>query len=323
MSDHHDHTHHHHSHHSHNHHTPTNYDRAFAVGLLLNISFVVVEFGLGILAHSIALIADSGHNLSDVLGLSLAWVASILARRQPSARYTYGWRKSSILAAFLNAIFLLLTTGAIVWESIQRLIQPGEVNGAIVIGVAMVGIAINTGTALMFLSGRKGDMNIRAAFQHMAADAMVSLGVVLAGIVILFTHWLWLDPLLSLIISGLIIVSTWGLLQDSFHLAMDGVPTTIDERAVRTYLAECAGVSQVHDLHIWSLSTVDTALTAHLVMPSGHPGDEFLAKLSHELGDYFGIHHATLQIEVGDSDHPCLLAPHCNRFTEHDGHLSG
>ncbi len=306
MSAHHDHAH-------HAHHAPTNYDRAFAVGLLLNISFVVIEFGLGILAHSIALIADSGHNLSDVLGLLLAWIASILMRRQPSARYTYGWRKSSILAAFLNAIFLLLTTGGIVWESIQRLIEPGDVNGAIVIAAATVGIAINTGTALMFLSGRQGDMNIRAAFQHMAADAMVSLGVVLAGIVILFTHWLWLDPIFSLIISGLIIVSTWGLLQDSFHLAMDGVPVTIDERAVRTYLSECAGVSQVHDLHIWSLSTVDTALTAHLVMPSGHPGDEFLAKLSHELGDYFGIHHATLQIEVGDSDSPCLLTPHCNR----------
>jgi len=294
---------HHHSHH----HPPSNYNRAFVVGLLLNSGFVVTEFAFGVLANSVALIADSGHNLSDVLGLLLAWIASLLARRQPSARYTYGWRKSSVLAAFFNAVFLLVATGGIVWEAIQRLVKPGEVNGAIVIGVALVGIAINTGTALMFLSGRKGDMNIRAAFQHMATDALVSLGVVLAGMAIWLTHWLWLDPVFSLLISGFIIFSTWDLLKDSFNLAIDGVPDSIDERVVHTYLLERSGVSQVHDLHIWSMSTVETALTAHLVMPSGHPGDGFLAEICRELDEHFGIHHATLQIEVGDAHHPCVL----------------
>lgn len=301
----HSHAHHSHSHDGHGHHGPANYNRAFIIGLLLNGGFVLAELVFGLLANSVALIADAGHNLSDILGLLLAWIASLLARRQPSTRYTYGWRKSSILAAFLNAIFLLVVTGGIAWESIYRLMDPGEVNGAIVIGVAAIGIAINTGTALMFLSGRKGDMNIRAAFQHMAADAIVSLGVVIAGIAILFTHWLWLDPAFSLIISVLIIFSTWGLLKDSFHLAMDGVPSNIDEHAVRAYLADRPGVTQVHDLHIWNMSTVETALTAHLIIPAGHPGDDFLAHTCQALREDFSIHHATLQIEVGDSNHAC------------------
>jgi cobalt-zinc-cadmium efflux system protein len=313
------HLHHHHHSSSHpdlhdhagHHHPPANYNRAFVVGLVLNGGFVLTEFTFGLLANSVALIADAGHNLGDVLGLLLAWIASVLVQRQPSARYTYGWRKSSVLAAFFNSVFLLVATGGIVWEAIQRLVHPGEVNGAIVIGVAAIGIVINTATALMFLSGRKGDMNIRAAFQHMAADAIVSLGVVLAGIAMLVTHWLWLDPAFSLVISALIIFSTWGLLQDSFHLAMDGVPNSIDERAVRTYLSERPGVSQVHDLHIWSMSTVEIALTAHLVIPAGHPGDGFLAQIGHELSDHFGIQHATLQIEIGDSNYPCLLEPKC------------
>jgi len=264
-----------------------------------------------LLANSVALLADAGHNLSDVLGLLLAWVASVLVNRRPSARYTYGWRKTSVLAAFLNAMFLLVATGGITWEAIHRLFNPSPVEGGIVIGVAVVGILVNTGTALMFLSGRKGDINVRAAFQHMAADAMVSLGVVLAGIAILFTHWLWLDPAFSLVISALIIFSTWELLKDSFHLAIDGVPSNVDERAVRTYLAERPGVTQVHDLHIWSMSTVETALTAHLVTPGGHPGDGFLAEVCQELRDHFGIQHTTLQIEVGDSNYPCLLEPKC------------
>jgi cobalt-zinc-cadmium efflux system protein len=310
--DHHDHGGHHgHSHGHGHHHAPANYNQAFLVGLLLNGGFVLTEFGFGVVSNSVALMADAGHNLSDVLGLLLAWIASLLTRRQPSARYTYGWRKSSILAAFLNAMFLLVATGIIVWESIHRLVHPDEVNGAIVIGVAAIGILINTGTALMFMSGRKGDLNIRAAFQHMAADALVSLGVVLAGIAILWTHWLWLDPAFSLVISALIMFTTWDILKDSFHLAMDGVPHTIDERAVRTYLSERPGVTQLHDLHIWSMSTVEIALTAHLVMPSGHPGDEFLMQTSQALQEHFGIHHATLQIEVGDVNHPCLVEPRC------------
>jgi cobalt-zinc-cadmium efflux system protein len=304
----HSHRHHDHSHAEH-HHAPANFNQAFLVGLLLNSGFVLTEFTFGLMANSVALMADAGHNLSDVLGLLLAWAASFLATRQPSARYTYGWRKFSILAAFLNAIFLLLATGGIIWESVGRLLQPSEVEGATVIGVAAVGVVINTFTALMFLSGRKGDMNIRAAFQHMAADALVSVGVVLAGIGILLTRWLWLDPAFSLMISAFIIFSTWGLLKDSFHLAIDGVPNSINELAVRTYLSERAGVSQVHDLHIWSMSTTETALTAHLVVPAGHPGDLFLAQISEELSAHFGIQHATLQIEVGDSNQPCLLEP--------------
>jgi cobalt-zinc-cadmium efflux system protein len=306
----HSHSHHDRSHDGH-HHAPSNYNRAFVVGLVLNGGFVLTEFAFGLLANSVALLADAGHNLSDVLGLLLAWIASFLAHRQPSARYTYGWRKTSILAAFLNSIFLLVATGGIIWEAIQRLLNPSAVGGAIVIGVAAVGVVINTVTALMFLSGRKGDMNIRAAFQHMAADALVSVGVVLAGIGILLTHWLWLDPAFSLIISALIIFSTWELLKDSFHLAIDGVPNNIDQLAVRTYLSELSSVTQVHDLHIWSMSTVETALTAHLVIPTGHPGDGFLAQTCGELRDRFDIQHATLQIEVGDSNHPCLLEPKC------------
>ena len=302
-----------HSHDAHggHHHAPANYNKAFIIGTILNVGFVVTEFGFGWRANSVALMADAGHNLSDVLGLLLAWIASVLTQRKASARYTYGWRKSSILAAFLNAIFLLVATGGILWESIGRLLHPSAVEGSIVIGVAAIGVAINTGTALMFRSGRQGDLNIRATFQHMAADALVSVGVVLAGIGILLTHWLWLDPVLSILISILIVFSTWDLLKDSFHLAIDGVPNHIDERAVRTYLVECVGVSQVHDLHIWNMSTSETALTAHLVMPEGHPGDAFLSEISHELSEHFAIQHATMQIEVGDSDRPCLLEPKC------------
>ena len=291
------------------HHNPNSYNRAFVVGLLLNTSFVLIEFIGGFLANSVALTADAGHNLSDVLGLILAWVASLVARRQPSSRKTYGWRKSSILAAFLNAVSLLLVTGGIAWEALERFFYPVDVQSNTIIWIAAIGIIINTGTALMFLSGRRNDINIKAAFFHMIADAMVSVGVVLAGIGILLTHWYWLDPAFSLIISVLIIVNTWELLKESFHLVVDGVPTKIDDRAVYTYLSEFPGVTQIHDLHIWGISTTETALTAHLVIPQGHPGDKFLSQICQELHNNFGIDHSTLQVELGDSQYPCTLEP--------------
>jgi cobalt-zinc-cadmium efflux system protein len=308
----HPHSHHHHDHSHNGHHHPTpNYSQAFIIGFVLNVGFVIVEFGFGFFSNSVSLIADAAHNLSDVLGLVISWVAILVSRRQPSSRYTYGWRKSSILATFLNAIFLLVTTGGIVWEAIQRLLQPSsKVEGGVIIAVAAIGIVINTVTALLFASGRKGDMNIRAVFLHMAADALVSLGVVLAGIAIIFTKWFWLDPVFSLVISALIIFSTWELLKDSFNLAIDAVPNGIDERAVRTYLSELEGVTGVHDLHIWNMSTVETALTAHLVIPAGH-SDEFLAQIGKELHQHFDIDHSTLQIETGDRDHPCVLETKC------------
>jgi len=298
-------------HHNHGHHV-TDYSRAFAIGTTLNVGFVLLEVIYGISAHSVALLADAGHNLSDVLSLVLAWGASVLTRRQPSHRYTYGLRRSSILIALLNAIILLIAMGGIAWEAVQRFNAPGPVAGTTVIGVAAVGIIINTVTALLFMSGRQRDLNIRGAFLHMAADAGVSLGVVLAGIAILVTGWLWFDPVVSLLIVAVVVVGTWKLLQDSVNLAMDAVPEGIEPLAVRTYLSELPNVAQVHDLHIWAMSTTETALTAHLVIPTGPPGDAFLCGICKVLHDQFGIEHATLQVETGDSDHPCSLGPdHC------------
>lgn len=285
-----------------------NYNRAFAIGTALNVGFVVIEAVYGYLAHSLALFADAGHNLSDVLGLLLAWGASVLVRRPPTRRYTYGLRRSSILAALLNAIVLLLAMGGIAWEAIRRFSAPEPIAGGTVITVAVVGVVINTITALMFISGRQQDLNIRGAFLHMAADAGVSLGVVLAGIAIVLTNWLWFDPVISLIIVIVVVVGTWQLLKDSVNLALDAVPEGIEPLAVKTFLAELPGVAQVHDLHIWAMSTTETALTAHLVIPSGHPGDDFLAQTCQELHDHFGIEHSTLQIEVGDSAQSCALA---------------
>ncbi len=297
--------------HNHNHgheHGTGNYSRAFAIGIALNLGFVVVEATYGILAHSVALLADAGHNSSDVLSLVLAWGASVLSRRQPTRHYTYGLRGSSILVSLLNAILLLLTMGAIAWEAVQRFGHGAPIAGSTVIGVAIVGIIINTITALLFRSGRRNDLNLRGAFLHMAADAGVSAGVVLAGIAIVLTGWQWIDSVVSLIIVAVVVVGTWQLLKDSVKLALDAVPEGVEPLAVRTYLAERPGVNQVHDLHIWGMSTTETALTAHLVIPAGHPGDAFLAQTCKELHDHFGIEHATLQIELGDSAQACALA---------------
>lgn len=291
------------------HHGPVSYNRAFAVGIALNLGFVIVEAVYGVLANSLALLADAGHNFSDVLSLVLAWIAAWLTQRRPTARHTYGLKRSSILASLTNAALLLVAIGGIVWEAIQRLGRPEPIDGTTVIWVAAIGIAINTATALMFMAGRKGDLNIRGAFLHMAADAAVSLGVVIAGTVIMLTGWSWLDPVVSLAIAAIITVSTWSLLKDSLNLALDAVPEHIDPAAIQAYLAGLPGVTEVHDLHIWGMSTTEVAMTAHLVRPGAELDDELLAKASQEIQDRFRIQHATFQIEAGDPAHPCRLAP--------------
>jgi cobalt-zinc-cadmium efflux system protein len=282
---------------------------AFAAAVLLNLAFVGAEAAYGVIAHSVALIADAGHNLGDVLGLAMAWTASVLTRRQPTHRFTYGLRSSSILAALFNAIVLLIAVGGITVEAINRLLEPEPVASATVIAVAMIGIVINGATAMLFLRGRHGDLNARAAFLHMAADAGVSLGVAFAGAAILVTGWQWLDPATSLIVALIIVAGTWRLLREAMSMALDAVPDDIDPGAVRAHLDRVAGVCAVHDLHIWPMSTTETALTCHLVMPDGHPGDRVLADLAQELHHRFGIDHATIQVETGDPDHPCKLVP--------------
>jgi cobalt-zinc-cadmium efflux system protein len=289
-------------------HAPASFGTAFANGISLNLAFVAVEFVYGVLGNSVALMADAGHNLSDVLGLVIAWVASVLTKQPPSPRYTYGLGGSSILAALFNAVFLLVAVGAIAWEAILRLFHPEPVAGVTVMIVAAIGIVINGMTAWLFASGRKGDLNIRGAFLHMLADAAVSAGVVVAGLVILYTGWVWLDPLTSLVIVGVIVWGTWSLLRDSAAMSVNAVPNTIDPQAVRRYLEFCTGVSSVHDLHIWPMSTTSNALTAHLVIPSGHPGDEFLMRAARDMKRRFGIGHTTFQIEISEET-ACLLAP--------------
>ncbi|HYL88856.1 MAG TPA: cation diffusion facilitator family transporter [Burkholderiales bacterium] len=302
------HDHHERDHHEHGHaHPASNFGRAFAIGIALNMVFVAVEIVFGLLGNSVALLADAFHNLSDVFGLVIAWVATVLSRQPPSTRFTYGLRGTSILAALGNALFLLVTVGAIAWEAIQRLWHPEPVAAAMVIAVAAVGIAINGATALLFASGRKGDINIRGAFLHMAADAAVSAGVVVAGIGTLATGWLWLDPVASLVIVLVIVWGTWGLLKESAVMSLAAVPQGIDRRAVESYLAALPGVTAVHDLHIWAMSTTETALTGHLVIPQGHPGDAFLLRVCDELNGKFRIGHATLQIEIS-ADAACRLS---------------
>ncbi len=297
---------------SHHHeHSPLqrDYGPAFAVGVALNLGFVVVEAAAGFWAGSLALLADAGHNLSDVLGLLLAWGASYLARRRPSPRRTYGLGRASIMAALANALLLVLAVGAIGWEAIQRLIHPVAAAPLPVIAVAGVGVVVNTLTALLFLSGRKEDLNIRGAFLHMAADAAVSLGVVVGGVVIAATGWQRVDPALGLLIVAAIAWSTWDLLWQAINLSLDAVPQGIDPEAVRAYLAQLPGVSEVHDLHIWGLSTTHTALTVHLTRPGAALDDDWLAEVTHALHDRFGIGHATIQVESGAGRQTCRLAP--------------
>lgn len=299
----------------HHHHPPrtTDYHRAFAVGVILNLGFVAVEAAYGVIAGSLALLADAGHNLGDVAGLALAWGASYLSRRKPTDRRTYGWRRSSILAALANAFILMAAVGGIAWEAVRRLQNPGSVVGATVMVVAGVGVAVNTATAFLFAKDRKTDLNLRGAFLHMAADAMVSLGVVAAGLAIFYTGWFWLDPVVSLVISVIIFMGTWGLLRDSLNLAMDAVPAGIDLRAVEAYLTGLPGVSAIHDLHIWALSTTEVALTAHLVKPDATGDDDLIAQVQHDLYTFFNITHPTLQLERGSIPYKACGLDTCHR----------
>jgi cobalt-zinc-cadmium efflux system protein len=287
----------------------TGFALAALLGAALNLAFVAIETTYGVIGHSVALLADAGHNLGDVLGLAAAGIAAALAQRRPTHRYTYGFRSSSILAALFNAIVLLIAVGAIVVEAIDRLVAPEPVATGTVMVVAAIGVLVNGTTMVILRRGHRHDLNVRAAVLHMAADTGVSLGVVLAGAIIFMTGWFWIDPAASLAVAAVIVAGTWRLLRQALDMALHAVPAGIEPALVRDHLASRAGVCAVHDLHIWAMSTTETALTCHLVMPAGHPGDELLAHLSQELHDRFGIAHATIQVETGDPDHPCKLGP--------------
>jgi cobalt-zinc-cadmium efflux system protein len=296
-------------HHDHGPDTLARFGPAFAVGMALNALYVLIEAGLGVGVHSVALLADAGHNLGDAIGLGGAWVAAWLSKREPSEQYTYGLRRSSILAALANAIILLVVTGGIAREAIQRLVAPEPTSGAVIIGVALAGVVVNGCTALLFMAGRKGDLNIRAAFMHMAGDASLAAGVAAAGVVILATGWLRVDPAASLVISIVIVAGTWGLLRDSVNFSLDAVPPGIDQEAVDGYLRTLPGVVEVHDLHIWGMSTTHTALTAHLVRVNSGIDDELLHQICRDVRHRFGIGHATVQLETPERADSCELRP--------------
>jgi len=311
MADHHHgHGHDHHHGHSHDHghsHAPADFGRAFLIGTILNIGIVGLQAVYGVLAHSTALLADAGHNLSDVLSLIVAWGAASLARRSASARYTYGLKGSSILAALFNATFLLVVLGGLGWEAIRRFSQPESVDAMTVMVVAGIGIAGNGITAWLFARGREGDINIRGVYLHMLTDAAISLGVVVAGALVFLTGAQWIDPAVTLVIVAVIVYGTWDLLKDSVSMVLAAVPPGIRLEEVRSFLSGLPGVASLHDLHIWAMSTTETALTCHLVMPGGHPGDGFTANVCSELSHRFGIQHTTVQIETSEQV-DCALA---------------
>ncbi|MFM2485228.1 cation diffusion facilitator family transporter [Celerinatantimonas yamalensis] len=293
---------------SHNHsHEITSHNRSFAIGIALNVIFVVIEFGYGILADSLALMADAGHNLSDVVGLLLAWGAAVLATKAATEKRTYGFRKATIIASLASAILLFVALGGIAWEAIGRFAHPKPVEGMTVIVVAAIGVVINTLTALLFAKGQKDDLNIRGAFLHMSADAGISLGVVVAGILMMVNGWLWIDPIVSLAIVAIIFIGTWGLLQDSFNYAIDAVPKRIDIGEISQYMLSFDCVDHIHDLHVWPLSTTEVALTVHLVVNSHSLDNRFLWTLQHHLHDQFGIEHATIQVENSMGENNCML----------------
>jgi cobalt-zinc-cadmium efflux system protein len=298
---------HHHGHHHHGEIGKGN-GRAFAIGIGLNLSFVVGEVVAGFFAHSVALLADAGHNFGDVLGLGLAWGAAALAQRKPSIRRTYGLRRTTIVASMTNAVTLLFITGGLAWESVRRLFSPTIVSSKIVIVVAFVGTVLNILAALPFMRGREHDLNIRGAFTHLAADAALSLGVAVAGGIVLLTGWTWVDPAMSIVLAVSILLGTWSLMRGSLDLMLDAVPEGIDPEAVRGFLCRLPGVVQIHDLHIWAMSTTETALTAHLVMPANANAPAFLSNACKAIHEQFGIDHSTLQIDHEDAPHPCRLA---------------
>lgn len=294
--------------HGHAHGPPRTAGRAFAIGIGLNLAFVFAEVVFGLLAHSVALVADAAHNLSDVLGLALAWGATVLARRKPSRKHTYGLRRTTILAALANALFLVAVVGVVGWEAAHRIARPDAVEGKTVIAVAAVGVLVNGGSALLFLRGSEGDVNLRGAFLHLASDAVAALGVIIAGVIIVLTGWLRADPVVSLLVSAATLVGTWSLLRKSLDLALDAVPAHIDADAVRTFLASLSCVEEVHDLHIWAMSTTEVAATVHLVMPWPSVPPDFLASLGPELNRRFRIDHVTVQLEPHDAPADCKHA---------------
>lgn len=298
-----------HEHIHHDHTAVMNYGKAFLLGIVLNVSFVIIEWTYGWIANSLALMADATHNLSDVLGLLMAWGGSVLAQKVPSTKFTYGLRGTSILAALGNAVLMLLVTGGLAWEAMQRFAAPHPVQGGIVIAVAAIGIVINGLTAWLFRNGSKSDLNLRGAYLHMAADAAVSLGVVVSGVLVFYLGVQWLDPLATLLLAVVIAWGTWSLLRESFQLAVQAVPDAVDTQALKDYLNSLPGVSEVHDLHVWGMSTTENALTVHLLCSEGHPGDAFLQTVAEEVEHHFRIHHTTIQLEVGDTQQVCALSP--------------
>jgi cobalt-zinc-cadmium efflux system protein len=298
---------HHHDHHAHNIAADSIGHKIFAAAIILNTTFVAVEVGFGLHADSLSLLADAGHNFSDVIGLFASWAAIVMAKRLPTTRFTYGLRSSTILAALANAMLLLIAVGGVAWEAIMRLNHPQAVNGTIITWVALFGVVINVSTALMLMQGRKDDINQRGAYLHMVGDAAIALGVAAGGVLVMKTGWLWLDPVISLVIALLIFIGTWGLFKQSFRLALQAVPDQVDVDAIKTYLSGLTPVSAVHDLHVWGMSTTENALTAHLVTPAGHPGDAFLHEVSAELAHHFHIHHVTIQTELEDENCVCPL----------------
>ncbi|GAB4298214.1 MAG: cation diffusion facilitator family transporter [Ignavibacteriaceae bacterium] len=295
------------SHHNHNHSniSAQNFNKAFGIGIILNVGYIIVEVAYGIIINSMALLADAGHNFSDVLGLVLAWGAAYLAKTATTEKRTYGLRKSTIIAALFNAIILMIAVGAITIEAIRNLIYPEPVHGETMMIVAGIGFVINASTAMLFMKGKEKDLNIKGAFLHMAADAGVSLGVVLGGLVIFYTNWLWVDPVISLVIVLVITIGTWGLLKDSFYLSVDAVPKDINLKEVELYLLNLEGVTDVHDLHVWAMSTTETAMTVHLVMPDEIKEDDFLKRTCAEIHQKFNIGHTTIQIEKSAQNASC------------------